>query len=236
MKKLIVYYLPYKDFNIDIFLDELISTKKNNSIKIKKSTFTKKNGYLINFSFINRNNKIELCLLEMKEIDLVKFFNESIDDLIKISYKLLSNWKNSLDCKEGFDNSDESKEKIKNQIGRVFNKYHSHLEDSNDFYKKNLLGLISELMFYILMGHHLSNGNKRLSLLLSINLLYFFGYYLKFTRGSYKNYQYYESTLENFVCEFSNVATANISDIDKISKIYEWLNKSVIIAINFKKK
>ncbi|MEG0879512.1 MAG: hypothetical protein RSE95_02495 [Malacoplasma sp.] len=238
MKKLIVYYLPYKDFNIDTFLDELIRTKKNSTIIISQNTTKIKGGCSIGCNFISKinNNKHEPCMLEIKRIDLLELFNESIDDLISDSFKTLSRWGDEKICQESFDDSDESKVKIKNQIYRIFDKYYSNLDKSNDFYRKNLLCLISELMFYILMGHHLSNGNKRLSLLLTINLLYFFGYYLKFTRGIYTDYQKYEKKLEGFVGRFSNKNNSITKDIDKISEIYNWLNENVIIAINFRKQ
>ena len=84
------------------------------------------------------------------------------------------------------------------------------------------------------MGHYLKNGNKRLSLMFLINLSWFFGYYLKFTKNP-RNYSKYKSQLEEWVEKFQ---TTNNKENDtmnyKIKEIEKWIKSHVVIALNWR--
>ena len=133
--------------------------------------------------------------------------------------------------------SDEPIEKFKStsiysEIYTTVNKY-SYLDSelNND---ETILKFIAELFYKYLMGHYLKNGNKRLSLMFLINLSWFFGYYLKFTKNP-RNYAKYKSQLEEWVEKFQ---TTNNKENDKMSykikEIEKWIKSHVVIALNWR--
>lgn len=133
--------------------------------------------------------------------------------------------------------SDEPIEKfestsIYSEIYTTVNKY-SYLDPelNND---ETIFKFIAELFYKYLMGHYLKNGNKRLSLMFLINLSWFFGYYLKFTKNPC-NYAKYKSQLEEWVEKFQ---TTNNKENDtmnyKIKEIEKWIKSHVVIALNWR--
>ncbi len=100
--------------------------------------------------------------------------------------------------------SDEPIEKFRSksiysEIYTTVNKY-SYLDYEQNS-NETIFKFIAELFYKYLMGHYLKNGNKRLSLMFLINLSWFFGYYLKFTKSPC-NYDKYKSQLEKWVEKF----------------------------------
>ena len=85
------------------------------------------------------------------------------------------------------------------------------------------------------MGHHLKNGNKRLSLMFLINALWFFGYYLKWTKTkNKKSYKEYKFQLEEWVQQFQNLEKSKNDIIKNITLIEEWIKENVVMALNWR--
>lgn len=63
----------------------------------------------------------------------------------------------------------------------------------------NIFEFLNDIFCRLLMGHPLMNGNKRLSLSFLVVSLRYFGYYFKWTSKEYKNLNYYENILKEFI-------------------------------------
>ncbi len=132
--------------------------------------------------------------------------------------------------------SDEPMEEFKSnslysEIYTTVNKYfYLDCEQNND---ETIFKFIADLIYKYLMGHHLKNGNKRLSLMFLIQLLWFFGYYLKFTKNPC-NYNKYKSQLEEWVEKFQTNNKENDSMNDKIKEIEKWIKKHIVIALHWR--
>lgn len=152
-------------------------------------------------------------------------FNEelarSLETILNFSYKAAM--KISEEPIDKYINND-----IYSEINTTINKY-CYDDCHSIFY------FISEIFYKYLMGHHLKNGNKRLSLMLLINLLWFFGYYLKFTKNCKdKIKDVYKSKVEEWVEKFQNQNENKNDTIIKIKEIQRWVERNVVIALNWR--
>lgn len=96
---------------------------------------------------------------------------------------------------------------------------------------------VAELFYKYLMGHHLKNGNKRLSFSFMVSTLWYFGYYLKWTKNIKKYEEKYKNIIEKWVNNFQNTSDnksnewqVNIKDIEKFIK------ENVVIGLHFRNK
>lgn len=126
-------------------------------------------------------------------------------------------------------------DEIYKKIESKFNKYYSyknHLFTPNPISKNNLVSivdLVNEIFCELLNAHLLSNGNKRLSTALMANMLYSFGYYLKFTKGSKNDWVFYEKKISNIVVSYQK--SKNMDKTCLISK--KIILKNIIVSLNF---
>ena len=95
------------------------------------------------------------------------------------------------------------------KMGKLEQSVHSEIAITvNKYYYeecKSVFYLVSELFYKLLMGHHLTNGNKRLAFMFLISCLRFLGYHLPWTYGEKKNYQHYESRIVKWVEKFQKM-------------------------------
>ena len=107
------------------------------------------------------------------------------------------------------------------KMGKLEQSVHSEIITTVDKYGheecKSVFYLVSELFYKLLMGHHLTNGNKRLSFMFLISCLRFFGYHLPWTYGEKKDYKHYESRIVKWVEKFQKNGTNNSDQTNKIS-------------------
>lgn len=231
MKIIFIYYIEHKNLELKSLAKYLLIKKENSLIK------------LINNDFLN-NKIIYPCIFSSKyanpeeiNIKFLKFENYS-DEFC--TFIINSAFQESEQCSnEPIDKTNT--EKVRDILQLTFNKYLCYIDENNDFYKKDIICLVSEIFFKIIMQHPLNNGNKRLGTFILIYLLYYFGFHFKNTKGEFANYEVNKSRVEKFVCSFShsNCNKSQISrthkDAESIKEIYEWIDENICISLNFKK-
>lgn len=213
MKK-IIYYVTNSE--IEKAQSYFVNEFKNSSLFLKDKKF---------HFYSKINQTIEEIQVSFRCVEFNEELANSLVEILDISHN------------QAMKISDEPIEKFRSksiysEIYTTVNKY-SYL----DFEKTDnitIFRFIADLFYKYLMGHYLKNGNKRLSLMLLINLSWFFGYYLKFTKNPC-NYDRYKSQLEEWVEKFQTTNNKE-NDImsDKINEIEEWIKKHVVIALNWR--
>ncbi|MCK5867406.1 MAG: hypothetical protein KAG14_03325, partial [Mycoplasmataceae bacterium] len=67
-----------------------------------------------------------------------------------------------------------------------------------DLSELSIFDFFLEIFVKLLIGHYLTNGNKRMALTFLKVIMWEFGYYLKFTEGVWKNYNKHRTVIEEF--------------------------------------
>ena len=169
MKKIEFYITSNEKSLVDEYFDKFA-----NSL-----LFTKDNKFYFHSKIFNSNEEIEISAVV---IDFSKDLVQKLEEILRFSRMKALEISNE-PIEEFLDNS------IYSEINTTVNKF-SYEKCKSIFY------FVAELFYKYLMGHHLKNGNKRLSLMFLINTLWFFGYYFKWTKGELEtNYEKYKSKL-----------------------------------------
>ena len=109
----------------------------------------------------------------------------------------------------------------------TINKYH-YISNGD----KDIFDLTLDLFVKILMGHYLTNGNKRLAITFLKGFLWERGYYLKWTQGIFKEYDKHKMHVEKFVEKLQN--RDNNDKVKTKAEIKIWIMNNVIIALNWR--
>ncbi|WKX02278.1 hypothetical protein [Candidatus Mycoplasma mahonii] len=91
---------------------------------------------------------------------------------------------------------------------------------------RSIFSFVSGLFINILMGHKLTDGNKRVSLLFLILSLRYFGYHFSWSKGIHQNYTFYETKIEKIVKDLEK----GYNEKDEIN-IEKWVKKYSTIAL-----
>lgn len=230
MKTIFIYYIEHKNLELKNLAKYLLVTKQNSLVKLIDNNFSDSKIIYPCIFYSKYENPEEI------NIKFIKFENCS-DEFYK--FIINSALKESEQCSnEPIDRTNT--EKVKGILKRAFNKYLSYIDENDDFYKKDIICLVSEIFFNIIMQHPLNNGNKRLGTFILIYLLYYFGFYFKNTKGTFADYKINKSKVETFVCSFShnNSDKKQVSrmqkDLESIKEIYKWIDENILISLNFK--
>lgn len=208
MKKIEFYITSNEKSLVDEYFDKFA-----NSL-----LFTKDNKFYFHSKIFNSNEEIEISAVV---IDFSKDLVQKLEEILRFSRMKALEISNE-PIEEFSDNS------IYSEINTTVNKF-------NYEKCKSIFYFVAELFYKYLMGHHLKNGNKRLSLMFLINTLWFFGYYFKWTKGELEtNYEKYKSKLEYWVEKFQNSSNAKNDIIENISLIEEWIKENVVLALNWR--
>lgn len=229
MKTIFVYYINYKNIKISKLKKDLLTNKLNRLINLMENDFSSnKNIYKCNLKYKYKSPQV--IYIEFVELPS---YNDEFFEIVSIhafrESELCSN--------EPIDSGGLNK--VKEILKSTFNKYIFYIDDSNDFYKKDIICLLSEVFFKIIMHHPLKNGNKRVATFILVYLLYHFGFYFKNTKGAFKDYSIHKSQVEKFVEEFQycynpeNMTTRKEKDSKSIKEIYKWINRNIVIGLNF---
>ncbi len=92
------------------------------------------------------------------------------------------------------------KDKILKSIEQTFN-YFTY----NPNYEYGIFTICAKIFSDILMNHYLTNGNKRLAIVFIKELLWELGYYFKFTKSQWDDYDNDLSILKMYVVEFDEL-------------------------------
>ena len=170
----------------------------------------------------NFNSSIEEISCNYSKLKINQNLNKLINEILIKSYheaKSISKENMGDELRKG---------SLKGGIIDVLNKY-SYYDKNNN---KDIFDLVADIFTRILMGHYLSNGNKRLSLTFLKGILWHFGYYLKWTKGMWLNYTTHKTKIEEFV---QNLESGNGIDNQLVKKqIKEWIMDNVIIGLNWR--
>lgn len=156
--------------------------------------------------------------------DIVEFDEE----LSIVLYRLLES---ALDEARKLSTENMGREITKGSLnGIICSKINKFSYFTNDEF--DLFDFVSELFISILMGHKLSNGNKRLSIVFLKVVLWHFGYYLKFTQGFQKDYTIHKTFIEEFV---RNLENKEENDVEAYkATVKKWILENVIIGLNWR--
>lgn len=179
--------------------------------------FTQNDKFYFHSKIFNSNEEIEISA---EIIDFSKELAQKLEEILKFSRIKALEISN-----EHIEDLDKS---IYSEINTTINKF--------DYEGcKSIFYFVAELFYKYLMGHHLKDGNKRLSFMFLINTLWFFGYYFKWTKGeSETNYEKYKSKLEYWVEEFQNSSNTENDIFKNISLIEKWIKENVVLALNWR--
>ncbi len=193
-------------------IDEYFKNFSNSLIDYKE------NKFYFNSKIYNSKEEIEI---KVRIVNFSKELVHKLEEILRLS-RIKALEISDEPIEEFLDDS------VYSEINTTVNKF-NYEECKSIFY------FVAELFYKYLMGHHLKNGNKRLSLMFLINSLWFFGYYFKWTKGK-KNYKYkeYKSKLEEWVEKFQNSNKTKNDTIKNIILIEKWIKKNVVIALNWR--
>ena len=85
------------------------------------------------------------------------------------------------------------------------------------------------------MGHYLTNGNKRMALTFLKAIMWEFGYYLKFTEGSWKDYAAHKTIIEKFAMNMETKINKGIK-IQTRKDIWNWIKNNAIIGLHWREQ
>lgn len=88
---------------------------------------------------------------------------------------------------------------------------------------------IAEMFIMLLMGHKLTNGNKRVSFMFLISVLRYFGYHFFWTQGNKQNYFKYISDILGFLKDFEKGWNN-----DKMLSVERWIIANTVIALQWR--
>ncbi len=206
MKKIRFYITEY-DFGDDILLETIWNSKFRYDGEAKKTFF--KSNYSDHEEEIYFN------------YSLVKFDETLFNELCKIiqgSYKRANEI--VLNGKIGGLKQGEC---LSTPIFSAISKF------SDKHQKLSFFEFIADIFISYLNGHKLYDGNKRLSLMILIDLLRYFGYHMFWTKGDQVYYEYYEKDLECFVVRLEDKNDKNCKN-----DIIKWIKTKIVIAIEFR--
>ena len=202
------YSRPFKTF---YYVESKKTDPKKIFEKMKNSwLFSEGNKYFLKSIYMNKKVEIDIIAKPL-------YFDDYL-------YKCLS--KNLINAKKDIITISEIG--IGNEIktGNMFSSIGSEINKSFNERPKTLFHFLASIFIKLLMGHYLSNGNKRLSLLFLIYSLKSFGFYFFWTEGTFKNYKYYEEYLEKIVIKMQN-QNINYNSIDEIAV---WIESKTVIS------
>ncbi len=133
---------------------------------------------------------------------------------------------------------DETKGKeIYSKIVLKFNKYllnkehltpYFNFEDKTQTENLDIIDLVNEIFCEVLVSHLLINGNKRLATTLLVNFLYYFGFYLKYTKESLKDWSRHAKKIAQFVVYYEKKGFDSLC-----KKTKKYILDNVVLALNF---
>ncbi|MCP4337079.1 MAG: type II toxin-antitoxin system death-on-curing family toxin [Mycoplasma sp.] len=91
----------------------------------------------------------------------------------------------------------------------------------------SIFDFVTILFIKIATEHKLYNGNKRVALLFLIGSLRLFGYHFYFSKGFKKDYEKYETKLENIVKKYQN-------GYNKYDEEIKWVQENSVIALEWR--
>lgn len=200
----------------DQFKNHLLKTKLNTLIDFDKTDnkfyFLPKQG---------KKSEIKIRQIKLANGDFNKQFLAILSNYIRSSLKASKSISNEPII---YDKSDIKK--LKSTLSSLVYKY-SYF----DFKNMNIFDLFTDIFIRFLTGHYLKNGNKRFAFIFLIQLLFAFGYYFKYSKGSKQNYKRYTDQITNFTIKLENNRDMDSSNNKVRSRIKKWILKQIIVGI-----
>ena len=218
--------------NIDLLIKYFFEKKskfRNKKIKLVNKT----QANLCTCTFNQKRNKTNI-FVAFQELNL-NAFEESVSTFLKSVVHKSIKEAESL----SLEPIDETKgNEIYSKIVLKFNKYLLNKENLTPYFNfeyeektnKNLdiIDLVNEIFCEVLVSHLLINGNKRLATTLLVNFLYYFGFYLKYTKASLKNWSRHAEKIAQFVVYYEN------NDFESLCKeTKKYILNNLVLALNF---
>ena len=152
-------------------------------------------------------------------------FDETILEKIREILKIASNQASEISS----ENMDMDYLKLNQGIISTINMF-SYL----DLSELSIFDFFLEIFVKLLIGHYLTNGNKRMALTFLKGIMWEFGYYLKFTEGVWKNYNKHRTVIEEFAMGLETRGNDELQTRTK-KDIKSWIIKNAIIGLNWRR-
>ena len=197
-----------------VFRDKLLQTKLNKTIKLnadpKQFLFFKQGKGIKTFEIQLNNDHFNQEMINI----LTQYIKSSLKEITSISQEPISYLQENLDI-------------IRSAISSLVNKYHYF-----DFKMVDIFDFITDLFIRFLTGHYLQNGNKRFALVFVIQILFTFGYYFKYSKGSKRDYARYSQKITSFTTKLENKSSAVCYLTNPLRlEIKDWILAQIIIVI-----
>ena len=207
-----------KTIELYVVKDE-ISNTNNHFYDFKNSLLSFEDG---KYYFESKYSTKEIINFSCKILDFDEELFKTLENILRESHK------KAMEISE--EEISDLPSCINSEIKSTIQKYQYETCNSVFYF-------IAELFYKYLMGHHLKNGNKRLSFSFMVSTLWYFGYYLKWTKNIEKYEEKYKNIIEKWVNKFQNTSDnksnewqVNIKDIEKFIK------ENVVIGLHFRNK
>lgn len=232
MKELDIFYITKdnKKDKLQLLIDSCLQEQgrfRNSLIKFIEQS--KDNECLCLFnSHYSDPIKIKVVFKELN-LDLSK--DDSVNLVKSVVFKSIK-MANEI-SNEPLDISKE--DEILGKIKSKFNFYFSYKNDllvpdiecSSSFL--SIIDLVNEIFCEILISHLLNNGNKRLATMLLTNFLYFLGYYMKYTKSTFTNWNKYANKISDFIVNYHESKSFEL--LCKETK--KFILDNIVLALNF---
>lgn len=202
--------------------------------------------YVVKDEISNTNNHFHDFKNSLLSFEDGKYYFESkysIKEIINFSFEIL-NFDEELSktleniLKESYKKAMEiSEEEISDLPSCINSEITSTIQKYQYETCNSVFYFIAELFYKYLMGHHLKNGNKRLSFSFMVSTLWYFGYYLKWTKNIEKYEEKYKNIIEKWVNKFQNTSDNKSNEWQvNVKNIEKFIKENVVIGLHFRNK
>ena len=205
----------------------ILVTKKDNFEKIKSNNnyqsdliFCEKGQFYIGSKSNHKyEKKIEIIkgIIKFEKEEELKELTKMIIEIINVSIKEVK-----LKTSDSTVGAEREKNIIEGMVASCVNRC--------SYESVPMIHFINQIFIRILAGHYFVNGNKRIGIMTLRNILFWSGYYLKFS-STYRlmDLKKYELICEKFVKNLQGKNCSNF-ELKEVIDIRQWIENNIIFA------